>query len=324
MMIDDIANKMISIKDLFGFESDLKVRGFDAPNEYVPEINPNYHFDKTTTLSILAGFSHNQRVLVQGLHGTGKSSHIEQVAARLNWPCIRVNLDGNISRLDLIGKDTLKIQAGKQVTQFELGIVPWALQRPIALVFDEYDAGRPEVMFIIQRLLEQEGKFTLLDQNKTIKQHPNFRLFATANTLGLGNIHNLYHGTHLLNHAQLDRWNIVASLNFLSPTDEAKIITAHVPELSAKNHSETLKGMIALANLTRDSLKMGDLSNLMSPRTLISWAQNFLIFKDLQFAFRLSFLNKCDESERALIAELYQRVFGQELEESLIHLNSDE
>ena len=267
-------------------------------------------------MALLAGFTHNRRVLVQGLHGTGKSTHIEQVAARLNWPCVRVNLDGHISRLDLVGRDTVVLREGQQVTEFQEGIVPWALQRPVALIFDEYDAGRPDVMFVIQRILEQGGQFTLLDQNRVLRPHPGFRLFATSNTVGLGNLNGLYHGAQRLNHAQMDRWNIVAALNYLPAAEEMAIVAARVPSLADPARQTLLEAMVALADLTRKGFAAGDLSTLMSPRTVITWGENIDIFQDPALALRLSFLNKCDDAERPVVAEYYQRCFGTELAES--------
>lgn len=299
----------VSVRDAFGIDSDLVVPAFGERGDHVPEIDDAYRFDPDVTLAILAGFVNNRRVMIQGMHGTGKSTHIEQVAARLNWPCVRVNLDGHISRLDLVGKDAIVLRDGKQVTAFQEGIVPWALQRPMALVFDEYDAGRPEVMFVIQRVLERDGSFTLLDQNRVIEPHPAFRLFATANTVGLGNLNGLYHGVHGLNHAQLDRWNIVATLDYLSPAAEQAIVLARVPALDSEPGRALVASMVALADLTRKAFAAGDLSTVMSPRTVISWAENREIFRDTALAFRLSFLNKCDEAERPLVAEFYQRCF---------------
>lgn len=303
----------VSIKDVFGFDSPLKVNAFAQTSEYVPKIDEAYRFDPEVTLSLLAGFNNNRRVLVQGRHGTGKSTHIEQVAARLNWPCMRVNLDGHISRLDLVGKDTIRLEDGLQVTAFQEGVIPWALQRPVALIFDEYDAGRPDVMFVIQQILEQDGRFTLLDQNKVLTPHPYFRIFATSNTVGLGDSTGLYHGTHRLNHAQMDRWNIVANLNYLAPDQEAAIVRGRVPAKDYEQGRKDIDAMIALANLTRNAFAAGDISTLMSPRTVITWAENCTIFKDKQRAFAVSFLNKCDESEHTMIAELYQRCFNEEL-----------
>lgn len=303
----------VSVKETFNIDSPLKVQAFAEANEYVPKIDEAYRFNPEVTLALLAGFANNRRVMVQGRHGTGKSTHIEQVAARLNWPCIRVNLDGHISRLDLVGKDTIRIEDGLQITAFQEGVIPWALQRPVALILDEYDAGRPDVMFVIQQILEQEGRFTLLDQNRVLTPHPYFRIFATANTVGLGDSTGLYHGTHSLNHAQMDRWNIVTTLNYLSPEEEVAIVAGRVP---VKNHAkglEDIRAMVTLANLTRNAFAVGDLSTLMSPRTVITWAENCTIFKNKQHAFIVSFLNKCDESEHALVAELYQRCFNEEL-----------
>lgn len=306
----------VSVRTVFGLESDLMVPAFIERDEHVPEIDEVYRFNHDVTLAILAGFARNRRVMVQGLHGTGKSTHIEQIAARLNWPCVRVNLDGHISRLDLVGKDAIVVRDGLQITEFQEGIVPWALQRPVALIFDEYDAGRPDVMFVIQRILEREGSFTLLDQNRVIQPHAGFRLFATSNTIGLGNLNGLYHGTQMLNHAQLDRWNIVATLNYLKPEDEADIVRARVPELDDERGKRLLTAMVGVANLTRKGFEAGDISTLMSPRTVITWAENIQIFGDSQLAFRLSFLNKCEETERATVAEYYQRCFDQDMVES--------
>jgi cobaltochelatase CobS len=306
-------NRFVSVREVFGIASDLRVPAFAERESHVPDVDEVYRFNPEVTLALLAGFAQNRRVLVQGLHGSGKSTHVEQVAARLNWPCIRVNLDGHISRLDLVGKDAVVLRGGQQVTEFQEGIVPWALQRPVALVFDEYDAGRPDVMFVIQRVLERDGSFTLLDQNRVIRPHPWFRLFATANTLGLGNLNGLYHGAQRLNHGQIDRWNIVATLNYLPPDEEAAIVLARVPALDHPAGREQLAAMVALAGLTRAGFAAGDLSTLMSPRTVISWAENCGIFGDTARAFRLSFLNKCDEAERAIVAEYYQRCFGEEL-----------
>ncbi|MEZ5730285.1 MAG: AAA family ATPase [Burkholderiaceae bacterium] len=300
----------------FGIDSDLVVPAFGERDAHVPEIDPAYRFNPDVTLAILSGFTRGRRVLVQGMHGTGKSTHIEQVAARLNWPCVRVNLDGQISRLDLVGKDTIVVRDGLQVSAFQEGIIPWALQRPVALVFDEYDAGRPEVMFVIQRVLERDGRFTLLDQNRVITPNPWFRLFATANTIGLGNLTGMYHGAQLLNHAQLDRWNIVATLNFLPRREEEAIVLARVPSFDDPAGRETIAAMVAVASLTRRGFEVGDLSTLMSPRTVISWAENVEIFHDPALAFRLSVLNKCDEAERPVVAEYYQRCFGKELPET--------
>ncbi|MCM3606141.1 MULTISPECIES: MoxR family ATPase [Cupriavidus] len=306
----------LSVRDTFGIESSLTVPAFSERDDHVPEIDPVYRFDPEVTLAILAGFSNNRRVMVQGLHGTGKSTHIEQVAARLNWPCVRVNLDGHISRLDLVGKDTIVLRDGLQVSEFQEGIVPWALQRPVALIFDEYDAGRPDVMFVIQRILEREGKFTLLDQNRVIQPHPLFRMFATSNTVGLGNLNGMYQGTQLLNHAQLDRWSVVATLDYLERQQEIDIVVARVPQFATESGRELVESMVALAELTRKGFASGDIAVLMSPRTVITWAENCEIFRDPLMAFRLSFLNKCDPAERPIVAEYYQRCFGVELEDT--------
>ena len=307
---------MVSVRELFGIDTVLRVPAFSQADAHVPDIDSVYRFNPEVTLALLAGFTHNRRVLVQGLHGTGKSTHIEQVAARLNWPCVRVNLDGHISRLDLVGRDTVVLREGQQVTEFQEGIVPWALQRPVALIFDEYDAGRPDVMFVIQRILEQGGQFTLLDQNRVLRPHPGFRLFATSNTVGLGNLNGLYHGAQRLNHAQMDRWNIVAALNYLPAAEEMAIVAARVPSLADPARQTLLEAMVALADLTRKGFAAGDLSTLMSPRTVITWGENIDIFQDPALALRLSFLNKCDDAERPVVAEYYQRCFGTELAES--------
>jgi len=304
----------LSVRETFGIPVDMIVPAFSVADERVPDLDPNYVFDPDTTLAILAGFAHNRRVMVQGYHGTGKSTHIEQVAARLKWPCIRINLDAHISRIDLIGRDAIVLRDGLQVTEFREGLLPWALQTPTALVFDEYDAGRPDVMFVIQRVLETEGKLTLLDQNRVIRPNPNFRLFATANTVGLGDTSGLYHGTQAINQGQMDRWNIVVALNYLPAATEIDVVTKKVPGLDAK----TAADMVRVADLTRKGFIAGDISTVMSPRTVISWAQNTGIFGDTGFAFRLSFLNKCDETERVLVAEYYQRVFGKDLPESVV------
>ena len=309
-------DRMVSVRNLFGIDTDMMVPAFGERDDHVPERDDAYRFNPDVTLAILAGFTRNRRVMVQGLHGTGKSTHIEQVAARLNWPCVRVNLDGHISRLDLVGKDTIVVRDDKQVTEFQEGIVPWALQRPVALIFDEYDAGRPDVMFVIQRILERDGKFTLLDQNRVIHPHPYFRLFTTSNTIGLGNLNGMYHGTQMLNHAQIDRWNIVATLNYLPRDEEVAIVQARVPALANDKGRKLVESMVAVAGLTRKGFAAGDLSCLMSPRTVITWAENCEIFTDPALAFRLSFLNKCDEAERAIVAEYFQRCFGEELAES--------
>jgi|TARA_B100000795_G_scaffold80562_1_gene57814 cobaltochelatase CobS len=310
----------VSLNQTFGIESDMKVDAFSKRNEYVPEIDKNYIFDRDTTLAIISGFAFNKRVLVQGYHGTGKSTHIEQIAARLNWPCIRINLDSHVSRIDLIGKDAIVIKDGKQITEFKEGILPWAIQNPVALVFDEYDAGRPDVMFVIQRVLEAEGNFTLLDKNKVIKQNKFFRLFATSNTIGLGDTTGLYHGTQQINHGQMDRWNIVAALNYLSLEKELEIILAKNKNLNNAKGKEKVTNMIKVASLTRKGFIAGDISTVMSPRTVLHWAENTEIFKDTGYAFRVTFLNKCDNIEKNIIAEYYQRCFGDELPESLVNI----
>ena len=307
--MNDSPTQRVDVAEVFGFESELEVTGFVEPTEWTPSTDPAYSFDPEVTLAILAGFVHNRRVLVQGAHGTGKSTHIEQVAARLNWPAVRVNLDGHITRSDLVGRDAIVVRDGLQVTEFAEGMLPWALQNPVALIFDEFDAGRPDVMFVIQRVLEKDGRLTLLDQNRVITPHPSFRLFATANTVGLGNLTGLYHGTQLLNQAQIDRFNVVATLNYLSPDKEAEIVLAQVPAVD----SETVAKMVAVAGLTRDGFGAGDLSTVMSPRTVISWAENMTIFNDAATAFRLAFVNKCDDAEQPLVAEYFQRAFDSEL-----------
>ena len=304
----------ISVEKTFGFKSKLKVPAYSGRNEYVPEIDESYIFDPQTTLAILAGFSHNRRVMVQGYHGTGKSTHIEQVAARLNWPCLRINLDSHVSRIDLIGKDAIVLEEGKQVTEFKEGILPWALQSNIALVFDEYDAGRPDVMFVIQRVLEVSGKLTLLDQSKVIKPHPYFRMFATTNTVGLGDTTGLYHGTQQINQGQMDRWSIVSTLNYLPNDVEKSIVISKAKSYENKDGEQTIDKMVKVAELSRNAFINGDLSTVMSPRTVLTWAENSLIFDDIGFAFRLTFLNKCDELERPVVAEFFQRCFDQELE----------
>ena len=309
----------LSVKQTFGIDSNLEVDDFKKKNEFVPEIDKNYKFDRDTTIAILSGFSFNKRVLVQGYHGTGKSTHIEQIAARLNWPCVRVNLDSHISRIDLIGKDAIKLKDGKQITEFQEGILPWSIQNPVALVFDEYDAGRPDVMFVIQRILEAEGNFTLLDKNKVIKQNKYFRLFATSNTVGLGDTSGLYHGTQQINQGQMDRWNIVTTLNYLSLEKEMEIILAKNKSYNNAEGKEKISNMIKVATLTRKGFIAGDISTVMSPRTVLHWADNAEIFKNLGYAFRVTFLNKCDESEKNIISEYYQRCFGEDLQESLIN-----
>ena len=326
------ANKKIStgapdttanVQKLFGFASKLEVPAFSNASassmpEHVPAVDKTYSFDPKTTLAILAGFANNRRVMVQGWHGTGKSTHIEQVAARLNWPLIRINLDGHVSRIDLIGRDTITLKEGKQITEFREGILPWAMQHGAALVFDEYDAGRPDVMFVLQRLLEAEGKLTLTEQNRVISSHGAFRLFATANTVGLGDTSGLYHGTQQINQGQMDRWNIVVTLNYLPAAVEAQIVLAKSGEYDKPEGKAVVDNMVRVADLTRKGFINGDISTVMSPRTVITWAQNAMIFNDVGFAFRLSFLNKCDEAERALVAEYYQRVFGKDLPESIV------
>ncbi len=305
----------LSVRQTFGLDSDMQVPGFSQKNEHVPEIDEAYRFDHDTTMAILAGFAFNRRVMIQGYHGTGKSTHIEQVAARLNWPCIRINLDSHISRIDLIGKDAIVLREGKQVTEYREGLLPWALQHPTALVFDEYDAGRPDVMFVIQRVLEVEGKLTLLDQNKVIRPHPAFRLFSTTNTVGLGDTTGLYHGTQQINQGQMDRWNIVATLNYLPFADEVEIVLAKCPSYASESDRKTIEAMVACAELTRSGFVNGDISTVMSPRTVIAWADNARIFDDLAFAFRVSFLNKCDELERPIVAEYFQRCLGFDLKD---------
>jgi cobaltochelatase CobS len=308
-----LPDQKFSARDLFGIDSNLQVPGFAGGMDLVPAMDPAYQFQPEVTQAIVAGFAHNKRVLVQGLHGSGKSSHIEQVAARLNWPCMRINLDGHITRLDLVGKDTIQMQEGHQVTKFQEGILPWCMRKPIALILDEYDAGRPDVMFVIQRVLEREGSFTLMEQNRTLHPHKAFRLFATSNTVGQGNIQGLYHGVQQINQAQMDRWNLVVALNYLPQKQELAILTAQVPSLAQGEGLRTANAMIELATLTRQSYCVGDLSVLMSPRTLINWGENMTVFNDMNLAFRLSYLNKCEPTEHALVAELYQRCFGQEL-----------
>ena len=310
----------LSVKQTFGFESDMQVRAFSKKSEYVPKIDHDYKFDKDTTLAILAGFSFNKRVLIQGYHGTGKSTHIEQVAARLNWPCVRVNLDSHISRIDLIGKDAIVLKDNKQITEFKEGILPWSIQNPVALVFDEYDAGRPDVMFVIQRVLESDGNFTLLDKNKVLEQHDFFRIFATTNTVGLGDTTGLYHGTQQINQGQMDRWNIVSTLNYLPFEKELEIVLAKNKGLNNKEGKELLSNMIKVADLTRKGFINGDISTVMSPRTVLHWAENTSIFKDQGYAFRITFLNKCDELEKKIISEYYQRCFGEDLPESSINI----
>ena len=306
-------NHKVEVSKIFNIDSKMSVKGFAEKTEWVPDIDVGYIFDKETTLSILAGFNYNRRVMVQGFHGTGKSTHIEQIAARLNWPCVRINLDSHISRIDLLGKDAIKLKDGKQITEFQEGMLPWSIQNPVALVFDEYDAGRPDVMFVIQRILEVEGKLTLLDQNKVIKPHPSFRLFATTNTVGLGDVTGLYHGTQQINQGQMDRWHILSTLNYLDANQELKVVLSKVSEFNTNKNQEILTNMIKLANLTRSGFENGDISILMSPRTVISWAQNYKIFKDVVDSFKLTFLNKCDDLEKPIIAEYFQRCFDIEI-----------
>lgn len=309
-----VPDTVVSVRDLFGIDLDLEVPAFSESSEHVPVVDEDYRFDEDTTLAILAGFAHNRRVMIQGYHGTGKSTHIEQVASRLNWPCIRVNLDSHISRIDLIGKDAIVLEDGKQVTAFREGILPWALQNPVALVFDEYDAGRPDVMFVIQRILEVEGKLTLLDQNKVIVPHSHFRLFSTTNTIGLGDTTGLYHGTQQINQGQMDRWSIVSTLNYLDHEAECEIVAGKVKEYASDDEGKrVISSMVSVADLTRKGFVNGDLSIVMSPRTVLTWAQNAEIFGNVGFAFKLTFLNKCDELERPIVAEYYQRCLGEDL-----------
>ena len=306
----------VSVRDVFGIDTDMMVKGFSHNSDRVPEVDSTYKFDPDTTKAILAGFSHNRRVMIQGYHGTGKSTHIEQVAARLKWPAVRVNLDSHISRIDLIGKDAIKLKDGQQVTEFHEGILPWALRNPVAIVFDEYDAGRADVMFVIQRVLEKDGKLTLLDQNEIITPNRYFRLFATANTVGLGDTTGLYHGTQQINQGQMDRWSLVATLNYLSHDAEAAIILSKNPMYNTEQGRKDINQMVTVADLSRTSFMNGDISTVMSPRTVLAWAENTRIFGDIGFAFRLTFLNKCDELERQTVAEFYQRCFDEELPES--------
>jgi len=316
-----IPDMEVNVRQIFGIDSDLNAPAFSQTDEHVPDLDEDYLFDYETTLAILAGFSHNRRVMIQGYHGTGKSTHIEQVAARLNWPCVRVNLDSHISRIDLIGKDAIVLKDGKQVTEFREGILPWALQNNVALVFDEYDAGRPDVMFVIQRVLEVSGKLTLLDQNKVITPHPSFRLFSTTNTIGLGDTSGLYHGTQQINQGQMDRWSIVTTLNYLPHDMESGIILAKVKAFAKTSEKrEIISNMVRVADFTRSAFMNGDLSTVMSPRTVITWAENAQIFDDIAFAFRVTFLNKCDELERPVVAEFYQRCFGEEFPESSLNI----
>ena len=310
----------VSVRQTFGIDTEMSVDAFSKRNEFVPAIDNNYKFDRDTTLAILSGFAFNKRVLIQGYHGTGKSTHIEQVASRLNWPCVRVNLDSHISRVDLIGKDAIVLKDNKQITEFREGVLPWSIQNPIALVFDEYDAGRPDVMFVIQRVLEQEGNFTLLDKNKVLQQNKFFRLFATTNTVGLGDTSGLYHGTQQINQGQMDRWNIITTLNYLSFEKEFEIILAKNQKLNNVKGKEVISNMIKVASLTRKGFVNGDISTVMSPRTVLHWAENFEIFKDSGYSFRVTFLNKCDDLEKNIIAEYYQRCFGEDLPESTVNI----
>ena len=310
----------ISVKQSFGIDSEMEVEAFSKKNEFVPEIDKDYKFDRDTTLAILSGFNYNKKVIVHGYHGTGKSTHITQVAARLNWPCLRINLDSHISRIDLIGKDAIVVKDGKQITQFVEGLLPWAFQNPVALVFDEYDAGRPDVLFVLQRILESDGSFTLIDKNKVVKQNDYFRLFATANTIGLGDTTGLYTGTQQINQAQMDRWNIVTTLNYLTLEKEMEVVLAKNKNLNNSKGKEKVSNMIKVASLTRKGFIAGDISTVMSPRTVLHWAENSEIFKDIGYAFRVTFLNKCDETEKSIIAEYYQRCFGEELPESMINI----
>ena len=310
----------VSVRELFDIDVDMQVPAFKTASEHVPDYDEAYLFDRDTTLAILAGFKYNRRVMIQGYHGTGKSTHIEQVATRLNWPCIRINLDSHISRIDLIGKDAIVLKDGKQVTEFREGLLPWALQHPVALVFDEYDAGRPDVMFVIQRVLEVQGKLTLLDQNKVIRPHEAFRLFSTTNTIGLGDTSGLYHGTQQINQGQMDRWNIVTTLNYLPHDEEVNIILAKAASYQTEEGKKKISAMVRVADLTRSAFINGDISTVMSPRTVLTWAENGDIFNDIGFAFRVTFLNKCDELERATVAEFYQRCFGEDLPDSAAHV----
>ena len=321
--ITNLPDTTVSVREAFDIDSDMRAPAYSEGDAYVPDLDPDYLFDRETTLAILAGFAHNRRVMVSGYHGTGKSTHIEQVAARLNWPCVRVNLDSHVSRIDLVGKDAIVIKDGLQITEFKDGILPWAYQHNVALCFDEYDAGRPDVMFVIQRVLESSGRLTLLDQSRVIRPHPAFRLFATANTVGLGDTTGLYHGTQQINQAQMDRWSIVTTLNYLPHDNEVGIVLAKVKSFDTEKGRDTINRMVRLADMTRAAFMNGDLSTVMSPRTVITWAENAQIFGDIAFAFRVTFLNKCDELERTLVAEQYQRAFGEELKESAANIVLD-
>ena len=310
----------VSVKQNFGLDSDMEVDAFSEKSDLVPDIDKDYIFDKETTMAILSGFLYNKKVIIHGYHGTGKSTHITQIAARLNWPCVRINLDSHISRIDLIGKDAITLKDGKQITEFKEGILPWAFQNPVALVFDEYDAGRSDVMFVLQRILESDGYFTLLDRNKVVKQNNYFRLFATANTIGLGDTTGLYTGTQQINQAQLDRWEIVTALNYLDFEKEMKIVLAKNKKLNNEKGKEKISNMIKVASLTRKGFITGDISTVMSPRTVLNWCNNSEIFKDVGYSFRVTFLNKCDNAEKNIIAEYYQRCFGEDLPESLVNV----
>jgi len=313
-----VPDQEINIKEIFGIECPFKVYGFKSKNDHVPIIDKDYKFDPETTRAILAGFADNRRVIIQGYHGTGKSTHIEQVAARLNWSCVRINLDSHISRIDLIGKDSIVIRDGKQITEFQEGMLPWAYQNPVALVFDEYDAGRPDVMFVIQRILESDSKLTLLDQSRVINPNRFFRLFATANTVGLGDTSGLYHGTQQINQGQMDRWNIVTTLNYLNNIEEEEIVLSKNKKLNNKEGKEIVRCMVSTADLTRSGFINGDISTVMSPRTVITWAENYLLFNDIEYSFKLAFLNRCDELERSVIEEYYQRSFGIDLSDAKV------
>jgi cobaltochelatase CobS len=318
--VTGLPDMKVSVRQVFGIDADLEVPAYSTANEHVPEVDFDYQFNREVTMAILAGFAHNRRVMVQGYHGTGKSTHIEQVAARLNWPCVRINLDSHVSRIDLVGKDAIVLKDGMQITEFREGILPWALQSNTALVFDEYDAGRPDVMFVIQRVLEQSGRLTLLDQSKVIRPHPAFRLFSTTNTIGLGDTSGLYHGTQQINQGQMDRWSIVVTLNYLPHDEEVGIVLARAKQYDTDAGRKTVAAMVRLADLTRNAFVNGDLSTVMSPRTVVTWAENAQIFGNVGLAFRLSFLNKCDELERGTVAEFYQRCFGEELPESTANI----
>ena len=313
-------DRTVSVREVFGVDSDMQVPAFSTADSHVPELDASYRFDPQTTLAICAGFAYDRRVMVQGYHGTGKSTHIEQVAARLNWPLVRVNLDAHVSRIDLVGKDAIVLKDGQQVTEFREGILPWSIQRPIALVFDEYDAGRPDVMFVIQRVLEAQGRLTLLDQNRVIRPNPHFRLFATTNTIGLGDTTGLYHGTQQINQGQMDRWSVVTTLNYLAQEVEVGIVMAKAPGYDTAEGRRTINAMVRVADMTRNAFMNGDISTVMSPRTVITWAQNATIFGDVGLGFRLTFLNKCDELERPTVAEFYQRAFGADLPESALRV----